>query len=270
MVGGRETTGGGVSPTYPQRIAVLGTPISVTSYAEVLELLDRPPDDRAALFCFCNVYSVMSARRDQQIAAALRSADVATPDGVPLVWALHGLGHRVPTRVYGPDLMHLAFRHGREVGWRHFLYGSSQETLAALLSRIQEFAPGARVVGSLSPPFRQLTAAEEDEHLDRIRATDADLVWVGLGFPKQELWMARVRGELPGKALLGVGAAFDFLAETKRQAPPIMQRAGLEWLFRLSQEPRRLWRRYLWNNPAYLVLLGSQLARHRLRAMRAR
>ena len=152
-----------------------------------------------------------------------------------------------------------------EVGWKHYLYGSTAETLEALQVELGEIAPQSEIVGAFSPPFREMTSEESDAAMGAIRDSGADVVWVGLGMPKQELWMHRMRPELPGIALLGVGAAFDFLAGTKKQAPAWMQKAGLEWLFRLVQEPRRLWRRYVWNNPAYVVLLTVQVIRHKLK-----
>lgn len=250
------------------KIDVLGTPISLTSYDEMLSVLDRPPEDRALKVAVCTVHSVMTARQDPRLAAALRDADVATPDGMPLVWALRASGHREQQRVYGPDLMAAAFPYGISRGWSHYLYGATEDTLARLVGALGERAPGARIVGTHAPPFRPLTREEEDAVIEDIRSSGADIVWVGLGMPKQELWMAQVAHRLPGVAVVGVGAAFDLLSGTVRQAPSWMQRIGLEWLFRLSQEPRRLWRRYLWNNPAYLGLLGAQLVRDRWRARR--
>ena len=256
--------------TLPDKTPVVGTPISMTSYDEVLQTLTSRRPDRALTVAVCNVHSVMSARKDPALRRALDGADIATPDGVPLVWAIRWTADPAQERVYGPELMVRSLAASGELGWRHYLYGSTPETLAALEAAIAELAPHAAVVGSESPPFRQLTDTEEREVLERIRASGAEVVWVGLGMPKQELWMSRVAPQLPGVALLGVGAAFDFLAGTKRQAPAWVQRAGLEWLFRLVQEPRRLWRRYLWNNPAYLVLLARQVLTGRLRRRSAR
>jgi N-acetylglucosaminyldiphosphoundecaprenol N-acetyl-beta-D-mannosaminyltransferase len=161
--------------------------------------------------------------------------------------------------------MHLALSESGERGWTHYLYGSTPETLAMLEEQIADLAPGAEIVGSYSPPFRPPTPEEDAADAARILATDADIVWVGLGMPKQELWMHRVAPQLPGTVVLGVGAAFDFLAGVTKQAPPWMQRAGLEWLFRLSQEPRRLWRRYIWNNPAFATLALRQILTERPR-----
>jgi len=249
----------------PGKAPVVGTPISLTSYDDVLRAIDERPRDRATVFCFCNVHSVMSARRDPELASALRTADVATPDGMPLVWLLRATADPGQERVYGPELMVRGFEHGVERGWRHFLYGSTPETLDKLQAAIARETPNAKLVGAISPPFGEQTDAELEAELEAVRRASPDVVWVGLGMPKQELWMKRVRDRLPGLALCGVGASFDFMAGTVPQAPAYLQRAGLEWAFRLYQEPRRLWRRYVWNNPAYLVLMAGQIVAHKLK-----
>jgi N-acetylglucosaminyldiphosphoundecaprenol N-acetyl-beta-D-mannosaminyltransferase len=154
-----------------------------------------------------------------------------------------------------------ALRHGVAKGWKHFFYGTTPETLEKLTSEVKRRVPGVLVVGSESPPFREITERELEEAAARIRAADTDILWLGLGMPKQELLMRRVRERLPGVALLGVGAAFDFVAGNVPQAPRWLQNLGGEWAFRLAQEPRRLWRRYAWNNPAYLGLLGYEWVR---------
>ena len=251
--------------TFPEKATVVGVPISLTSYDEVLEALAARPDDRATVVAVCNVHSVMSARRDDSLATAISEAEIATPDGVPIVWALRSLARSDQERVYGPELMRRAFSATERFQWRHYLYGSTTETLQELQRAIEGFAPEAQIVGAFSPPFREMDAEETAAALEAIRSSKADLVWVGLGMPKQELWMQEIRRELPGVAMLGVGAAFDFLAGTKRQAPAWMQKAGLEWLFRLIQEPRRLWRRYIWNNPAYMFLMTAQIVRNKFR-----
>jgi N-acetylglucosaminyldiphosphoundecaprenol N-acetyl-beta-D-mannosaminyltransferase len=248
--------------TFPSKVSVVGIPISTTSYDDVIEKLTNRPTDRATVVAVCNVHSVMSARRDASLRESISAAEIATPDGVPIVWGLRALARKDQERVYGPELMRRAFVD--DVGWKHYLYGSTPETLAQLEKKLAEIAPDAAIVGAFSPPFRDLTPSESDAAMEAIRTSGADVVWVGLGMPKQELWMHRIRPELPGVALLGVGAAFDFLAGTKKQAPAWMQKAGIEWLFRLIQEPRRLWRRYVWNNPAYAFLLTLQVIRHKL------
>jgi N-acetylglucosaminyldiphosphoundecaprenol N-acetyl-beta-D-mannosaminyltransferase len=249
--------------SFADKAPVVGIPISMTSYEDVIETLTKRPSDRATVVAVCNVHSVMSARRNPDLREAIAAAEIATPDGVPVVWGLRATARKEQARVYGPELMRKAFVD--DVGWKHYLYGSTPETLAELEAKLAEMAPDAEIVGSFSPPFREMTADESAAAMEAIRSSGADVVWVGLGMPKQELWMHHIRPELPGVALLGVGAAFDFLAGTKKQAPAWMQKAGLEWLFRLVQEPRRLWRRYIWNNPAYAVLLALQVLKHRLR-----
>lgn len=249
--------------SFPPKADVVGIPISITTYEGVLDALDQRPPDSATVVSVCNVHSVMTARRNHHLATAIRTSEIATPDGVPIVWGLRWTVQPDQSRVYGPELMRRALVDRPQ--WKHYLFGSTSETLAKLVDAIADVAPDAQLVGSFSPPFRTMTDAEERAALDAIRDSSADAVWVGLGMPKQELWMHRMRDELPGVALLGVGAAFDFLAGTKKQAPSWMQKAGLEWLFRLIQEPRRLWRRYVWNNPAYAVLLALQVIGGRLR-----
>lgn len=248
--------------SFADKAPVVGVPISMTSYDDVIQSLSERPASAATVVAVCNVHSVMSARRDPELREAIAQAEIATPDGVPIVWGLRATARKEQERVYGPELMRRAFVD--DVGWKHYLYGSTPETLALLQTELGRLAPGAEIVGAFSPPFREMTSEETAAAMADIRSSGADIVWVGLGMPKQELWMHRIRPELPGIALLGVGAAFDFLAGTKRQAPAWMQKAGLEWLFRLIQEPRRLWRRYVWNNPAYAVLLVLQVVRHRL------
>ena len=255
--------------SLPAKAEILGLPISLTSYDEVMETIGRRPRDRALVIAVCYVHSVMSARRDAALHTAISSADIATPDGVPLCWFLRLTCRPGQPRVYGPDLMKLSLQRGVDRGWRHYLYGTTPLTLDRLRSAIQRFAPGAVIVGQTAPPFRNLTPAETDQVVAELRSSDADIIWVGLGMPKQEKWMHEIAPRLPGKTLVGVGAAFDLLSGTVPQAPPALQRIGLEWAFRLWQEPRRLWRRYALSNPLYILLAADQLIRYRLRAARA-
>lgn len=246
----------------PARIEVVGVPLSMTSYDDTIRRMAEPPTDRALTVAVCNVHSVMSARRNEAIFEAIAGADLATPDGQPLVWAIRSLGHPSQERVYGPELMRRALI---DTALRHYLYGATDETLGLLEIAVNRLNSGVRLAGRHAPPFAQLSDAELDADAARIRESGADIVWVGLGMPKQELWMHRMRDRLPGMSVVGVGAAFDILAGRVRQAPPVIQRLGLEWLFRLVQEPRRLWRRYVYNNPAYLASVFRQIANHRLR-----
>ncbi|WP_316744377.1 WecB/TagA/CpsF family glycosyltransferase [Streptomyces sp. MK7] len=202
----------------------------------------------------CNAYTLALADRDPNLRSILRTATVNLPDGQPVVWA-NRLLHRgtvLPaTRVYGPDLLLDVISLGRRSGLRHYLLGSTPHVLDALHGELRRRFPQALITGTCSPPFRSLTAAELCGQRDDVRAADADIVWVGLGTPKQDRWAAELCTELPVVSV-AVGAAFDFIAGAKPQAPPWMRRSGLEWAFRLGCEPRRLWRRYLFGNVQFL------------------
>jgi N-acetylglucosaminyldiphosphoundecaprenol N-acetyl-beta-D-mannosaminyltransferase len=246
-------------------VDILGTSLSITSYAEVLRRMENPPLDRAQLFAFCNVHSVMTARRHRTVRSALDGMDVATPDGMPLVWVMRSRGVPQQPRVYGPDLMELALPYGVKLGWRHYLFGATKLTLERLEIAAERLAPGVRIVGRLAPPYRPFDPSEDNDIVSRIRSSGASVLWVGLGMPKQELWMHRMRHRLPGVNVMGVGAAFDLLSGTVTQAPDWIQDRGLEWAYRLSQEPKRLWRRYLYNNPSFAVLAAAEMLRLRYR-----
>ena len=210
--------------------------------------------------CVASVNNVMHARDDEAYRNIMNEADLVTPDGMPLVWGLRLLGVRRATRVYGPTLTPmvaaLAARAKIPVGF----YGGTPEVLERLHANLLRDLPDLDIVYSWPPPFRALTKEEEDGVARDIRASGARIVFVGLGTPKQEQWMVRHRGSLDA-VMLGVGAAFDFIAGQKRQAPRWMQERGLEWLFRLVTEPKRLWRRYLYSNPRFVGLFAAQLLR---------
>jgi N-acetylglucosaminyldiphosphoundecaprenol N-acetyl-beta-D-mannosaminyltransferase len=191
-------------------------------------------------------------------------ATLAVPDGQPLVWALHALGHARATRIYGPDLMACFCARAARTGTSMYLYGGrTTEALELLERRLRERFPGVRIVGGFSPPFRELSAEEEERVIAAIDSSGAAVVWVGTGQPKQEKWMLRMRPRLDAPLLVGVGAAFDFHAGLVPQAPGWMQRSGLEWTYRLSREPRRLWRRYARYNPRFVIGFARQYAHHR-------
>lgn len=199
----------------------------------------------------CNAYTLSLAVKDRGFAAALNSADLNLPDGMPLVWIGRRLGHTdMTTRVYGPDLMARVFDLGRQHGTRHYLYGSTPDVVRRLTERLSQRFPGAKIVGSESPPFRQLSPLEAESMVTRVRTTRPDVVWVGLGTPKQDDYVERF-APLLDAAVVGVGAAFDFHAGTLPQAPAWMQDRGLEWAYRLAKEPKRLWRRYLIGNATF-------------------
>jgi len=202
----------------------------------------------------------MTAVTDRGVRQVLNGADLATPDGMPLVWAMRSFGARAQQRVYGPSLMLALCRQAAEAGHRIFLYGGRPERLEELCQKLRERFPELQIVGSYAPPFRPLTAEEDRAVVQEILASGADLVFVGISSPKQDRWMAEHRTKLPGLVMFGVGAAFDFHAGRVKQAPSWMQRAGLEWLFRLLAEPTRLWKRYLLVTPWFLPLWALQKA----------
>jgi N-acetylglucosaminyldiphosphoundecaprenol N-acetyl-beta-D-mannosaminyltransferase len=243
------------------RINVLGVGVSAIDIpAAVAEIEAWIRDDRREYVCITGMHGIMESQRAPELIQIHNRAGLVTPDGMPLVWLLWWHGHRRADRVYGPDLMAAVFEAGRRQGWRHFLYGARPETLARLEANLRAHFPGALIVGRYSPPFRPLTEEEDAAVTAMICASGADIVWVGLSTPKQERWMASHRQRLTAKALIGVGAAFDFHANTVPQAPRFVQRSGLEWLFRLATEPRRLWRRYLTNIPVFIWRVLLQLS----------
>jgi N-acetylglucosaminyldiphosphoundecaprenol N-acetyl-beta-D-mannosaminyltransferase len=223
----------------------------------ILELAEA---GAGGMVCVATVHMVMEAFDAPDFQRSVNAADLVTPDGVPLVWSLRKLGLRETRRVYGPTLMRLVCRRAEECGLPVGLYGGSPEVLERLQGRLIERYPLLRVAFSASPPFRPQTELEDASTVQAIEASGVRILFVGLGCPKQERWMAAHREALPC-VMLGVGAAFDFLAGSKRQAPGWLQRAGLEWLFRLASEPRRLWRRYLIQNPRFMLHFARQLAR---------
>jgi N-acetylglucosaminyldiphosphoundecaprenol N-acetyl-beta-D-mannosaminyltransferase len=216
-----------------------------------------------AYVCFCDVNSVSCARRDPAHLAALNNAFLATPDGMPLVWLGRRAGHRNISRVYGPDLLLEVCAATAGTQLTHFFYGAGPGTAAALAENLRARFPGLNVVGTHSPPFRELSSEEALALERRIRELRPSFFWVGLSTPKQERFMAAFARRLDAGVLLGVGAAFDFLSGRVRQAPRWMQRTGLEWLFRLWSEPRRLAPRYLRNNPLFILRVFAQLTRLR-------
>ena len=240
---------------------ILGMRVDGTNYAEAVDAIaQRAELGVGAMVCVSTVHMVMEAFDDPDYRRIVNAADLVTPDGMPLVWGLRSLGVSTASRVYGPALTELLCRRAEALDIPIGFYGGDQQVLDDLVQRLSARFSRLRVVFAMSPPFRELREEEDGSIVDAIEASGARLLFVGLGCPKQERWMADHRGRLPC-ALVGVGAAFDFLAGSKRQAPPWMQRNGVEWLFRLASEPRRLWRRYLLGNPRFLVHFTVQWLR---------
>jgi N-acetylglucosaminyldiphosphoundecaprenol N-acetyl-beta-D-mannosaminyltransferase len=252
-------------PSRPDRGDVLGVPVSCVTMADAVDRIAGWIDQgRRAYVCVTGVHGVMECRRDRGLRDIHARADMVTPDGMPLVWFLRLSGDRRIERVYGPDLMRAVTAMSVARGDRHFYYGGADGVAERLVAVLGGTYPGLRVAGMLCPPFRPLTPEEDRAHVDAVNAARPDIVWVGLSTPKQERWMADHLGRIEAPVMIGVGAAFDFIAGTKRQAPSWLQRNGLEWLFRLCTEPRRLWRRYAYIVPGFLLLAGREFARRAL------
>lgn len=252
-----------------ERTDILGVGVSSIDLADAVATIERWIGERSRNYvCVTGVHGVMESRRDQRLRRIHNEAGMVAPDGMPLVWLSRLFGKRRTTRVYGPDLMRKMTAVSRLRGYRQFYYGGADGVADELRRALVASHPGLEVAGAFSPPFRDLTPEEDQAVVEAINATRPDIVWVGLSTPKQEFWMASHLGRIEAPAMVGVGAAFDFLAGTKRQAPLWMQRNGLEWLFRLCSEPRRLWRRYAYIVPGFAILAAGELARRALRAAR--
>ncbi len=232
---------------------VLGVHVSAVTMESAVAEIGRWIRDREPHYaCVTGVHGVVECQDDPELLRIHNASGLTTPDGMPLVWASRQAGARSVRRVYGPDLLLAMGDAAAREGWSFFLYGGRSGIPERLAARLVARFPGLRIAGTWSPPFRPLTVEEDHALVDRINAAAPDVVWVGLSTPKQERWMAAHVGRLAAPALIGVGAAFDIHAGTLRQAPPWMQRAGIEWAYRLFREPRRLWRRYVRIIPRFL------------------
>jgi N-acetylglucosaminyldiphosphoundecaprenol N-acetyl-beta-D-mannosaminyltransferase len=249
-------------------VGVLGIPLALTDYDRTLDWIDRSvASGTRGYVCVAAVHTVMESQEDAELRDAVLGSSLTVPDGQPLVWAMNALGHDLSSRVYGPDLMDRACARAARTGQRFYLYGGrNQGALVQLALNVRQRHPGLKIVGGYSPPYRGLTPVERAAIVREIDQSRADVVWVGIGVPKQEKWMATMRPLLSAPVLIGVGAAFDFHAGLVPQAPSWMQETGLEWTYRLAHEPRRLWRRYARYNPRFIAGFAGQYARHRMRA----
>jgi N-acetylglucosaminyldiphosphoundecaprenol N-acetyl-beta-D-mannosaminyltransferase len=257
-----ELAPGRSSSTEEIRIReILGIPIAMTDYDGAMDVMDTMVERRERGYVIAAaVHAVMVGRDDPEMRDALLGSTLTVPDGMPVVWAANWLGENLPDRVYGPELMRRYNNHCAEHGHRVWLYGGrDQGSLVQLALSMRRKHPGIRVVGGYSPPFRALTAEEEDAIVEQINEAQPDVLWVGTGVPKQEKWMARMRDRLEVPVMCGVGAAFDFHAGRVSQAPDWMQERGLEWTYRIAQEPRRLLPRYLYYNPRFMAAITRQV-----------
>lgn len=243
----------------PRGASVLGSFIDACSWRTAIQRIHRWSRARESRYvCICNAHSLVTARHDPAFREAVAGADLATPDGMPVAWMLRKLGYPGQQRINGPDLMWNYCAAAELLQEPVFLYGSTPGTLDLLQQNMRAVYPRLPIAGTCSPPFRDLTAAEDEDIVDMINTSGARIVFVSLGCPKQELWMARHRGKVRA-VMVGVGAAFDYHAGSLQRAPLWMQQRGLEWLHRLVSEPRRLWRRYLVTNTLFVCYAARQL-----------
>ncbi len=240
------------------RINILGVGVSIINIDQALECIHGWIKRHEPHYvCVTPAHSIMACTHDPHLRAIFNHSGLTTPDGMSIVWLLRLKGHHHVRRVYGPDLMNALCRQSLEYGYRHYFYGGAPGVAETLQAKMQEQYPGLQVAGTYCPPFRPLTPEEDIQVMEIIKDSKPDILWVGISSPKQEIWMAEHVERLGIPALIGVGAAFDFLSGNKEQAPRWIQRSGLEWLFRLASEPKRLWRRYV-EYPLFLILILLQ------------
>jgi N-acetylglucosaminyldiphosphoundecaprenol N-acetyl-beta-D-mannosaminyltransferase len=239
---------------------VLGVPVSMVDYERTMQVMDRLVTTRERGYvCVAPVHALVEAQDDGELQRALQEATLVVPDGMPVVWAAKLMGESLGDRVYGPELMLRYCAVCAQRGRRVWLYGGrDQGSLAQLALSLRRRFPGIQIVGGYSPPFGALSAEEESFVVAQINEIEPDVVWVGIGVPKQEKWMARMRDRLEVPVMCGVGAAFDFHSGRVQMAPAWMQKRGLEWVYRTAQEPRRLLPRYLKTNPRFVLGVGRQ------------
>jgi N-acetylglucosaminyldiphosphoundecaprenol N-acetyl-beta-D-mannosaminyltransferase len=246
------------------RVDVLGVGISPTYMTQaVSEILDWCSTDTKRYVCVTGVHGVMECQRDKNLLSIHNESGLTVPDGMPMVWAGRLQGFGSISRVYGPDLMAEICKASVQRNYSHFLYGGGPGIAPTLGERLEARYPRIQIVGTYTPPYRHLTAVEEDSLQQQVRELKPDLFWVGLSTPKQERFMAEHLERLDTKVMIGVGAAFDIHAGCARDAPDWIKKSGLQWLYRLCREPGRLWRRYLYNNPIFVYKFINQLLLNR-------
>jgi len=247
------------APTRPPRANVLGVGVHALNLPSALDFIEASiANGRKGYVCVTGVHGVMEAQRSPRLRAVLDNALLVTPDGMPTVWVGRLQGHRKMGRVFGPDLMRELCARSVKNGFRHFLYGGTQGTATKLRMHLEERFPGIQIAGTYTPPFRPLSQQERERLRNAVAELKPHVIWVGLSTPKQEYFMADAIDELDCRIMVGVGAAFDIHTGQLRDAPAWMKSMGMQWMHRLFQEPRRLWKRYLINNPAFLISLLLQ------------
>lgn len=241
------------------RLNILGVNISAINMHQAIASVDAwISQEKKNYICVTPAHGIMECQRQPELRQLFNASGLTTPDGMSIVWLLRLHGHKHVNRVYGPDLMLAICEHSLHRGYRHYLYGGAPGIPEKLSESLQSKYPGLQIVGTYSPPFHPLTPEEDQIITEQINAAQPDIVWVGISTPKQERWMAEHLGNISAPVLIGVGAAFDFLSGNKKQAPRWIQHSGLEWLFRLASEPRRLWKRYAMY-PVFLLLVLAQM-----------
>ena len=241
------------------RVNILGVMISAINMAEAVEVIKQWIWNRDSRYvCVTSAHGIIECQQDSRLKSIFNQSGLCTPDGMSIVWILRLLGNHQVERVYGPDLLEAVCQESQYCGWTHFLYGGAPGVAELLSNRLRYLFPELKIVGMYTPPFRELTQEEDQEVIQRILAVKPNIIWVGLSTPKQERWMAGHISKHPETVMIGVGAAFDFISRTKRQAPRWIQRSGTEWLFRLITEPHRLWRRYF-QYPRFVLMVIMQL-----------
>jgi N-acetylglucosaminyldiphosphoundecaprenol N-acetyl-beta-D-mannosaminyltransferase len=244
----------GNSVMMASKFRVLGVTFFAVQIPDVIQQMQRwiSAAGGSHYICVSNVHSIVESQYERSVKATLNNSDLNVPDGMPVVWMGRLRGHELSRRVYGPELFEHFLRETQGKQYKHFFYGGSSATLDALMTSLKDAFPGLQIAGKYSPPFRPLTPEEESNAVEMINAASPDVLWIGLGCPKQELWMREHRDVLNVPVMVGIGQAFNIYAGTLKQAPRWMRESGLEWLFRLCLEPRRLWRRYLVYNTLFL------------------
>lgn len=239
-------------------VPLLGVQISALNMDLALKQMETWLAERAPNYiCVAPAHSIMECVNDPTLLPIFNGAGMVTPDGMAVVWLLKLKGHKQVSRVYGPDLLLAVCEHGLPKGYRHYFYGGSPGVAEKLVEKLIERFPGLQVAGMIAPPFRSLSAEEDQDIVKQINVAKADIIWIGLGSPRQEIWMHSHLGKVSAPLMVGVGAAFDFLSGKKTQAPLWIQRHGLEWLFRFASEPVRLWPRYR-QYPRFILLVMAE------------
>lgn len=243
-----------------QKVDFFGTLVSeINEESQLKRIKETIDSNKPGFVTYTNVHVVVTAKNNNDLQKAINSADIVSPDGAPIVWIAKMRGYKNITKCSGPDMMEKILRMSCIHEYTNYFYGSTNETLNLLKDKLKANYPNLKIAGMYSPPFKELSEEEIHLEFEKINRINPDIIWVGLGAPKQELWMAKAVEELGRGVMLGVGAAFDFFAGSKKRAPYWMQKAGLEWLYRLASEPRRLWKRYFVTNTLFIYYLFKSI-----------